>query len=241
MGNNPSKTGGQTPTSPLATHTTHSPHSQTRKEAIVNAQRSSPVPSQPHVHASSPTTQPVISPVSARHTREEGRMGNEQSRHRWSRDRGEAKPREKTSSTPLKVPRGTDPKRQKGPDTQFESSGPPKDPSYIPRSNLNFPPRLPLPIEEETHTPGSPIITASGSPLEVKDDFDAAGLNPRNNSFISEATTEEDDELHELQPFPTEGPSKPVQTVIEWKQPGEKVYITGSFSRWSRKHRMTQE
>lgn len=240
MGNNPSKTGGQTPTSPLASHATASANSQPRKEASVNVQKSSSVPPQPNVPASSPNTPSVISPPSSRHTRENSRMGNEQSRHRW-RDPSDGKPREKISSAPLKVPRGTDPKRQKGPDTQFESSGPPKDPDYIPRSNLNFPPRLPLPIEEETHTPGSPIITATDSTPELKEEFDVTGLRPGHNSFVSEATTEGDDELHELQPFPTEGPSKPVQTVIEWKQPGEKVYVTGSFSSWSRKHRMTRK
>ena len=235
MGNNPSKSGGQAPTSPV---TNHSAHPQTRKEVFVNAQRSSPVSSQ----SSHATTQHVTSPSSYRHSREDSKMGNEQSRVRW-RDRGDAKSKEKSSSAPLKVPRGSDPKRQKGPDTQFEPSGPPKDPNYIPRSNLNFPPRLPLPIEEETHTPGSPILAATGESVEVKEEQDFTGLLPRNNTWASasDAPTEEDDEVNGFQPLTTEGPTKPVQTVIEWRQPGEKVYVTGSFTHWGRKHRLTRE
>ena len=240
MGANTSKSGGQTPASPVTSHAPQNVNSQGRKEVSVNAHKSTSGPSEPNIRTSSPKSQATTS-AQARPSREDSRMGNEQSRHRW-RDRGDGRPKEKTTSTPLKVPRSTDPKRQKGPDTQFESSGPPKDLTYIPpRSNLNHPPRLPLPIEEETHTPGSPILTAAGGPSQVREEFDLTGLLPRNNTWASDAETEEDDDVNGLQPLTTEGPSKPVETVIEWKQPGEKVYVTGSFSHWGRKHRMTRK
>ena len=171
-------------------------------------------------------------------------MGNEQSRQKWKdkvyESESKKKKKEKEQSTPVRVPQGAESRRQKGPDSQFEPSGPPRDPDYIPHSNLNFPPRLPLPIEEELHTPGSPIITPAdlSSALHYED---VEGALPRQTSVVSNTTVDDDDLGDELQPYPFEGSKRTVSTLVQWKQGGDKVYVTGTFTSWSRKFRMTRE
>lgn len=163
-------------------------------------------------------------------------MGNEHSRQKWKE--------KKEQSTPVKVPRGADPKRQKGPDSQFEPSGPPRDLNHIPHTNLNYPPRLPLPIEEEVHTPGSPIFTPAGL-LSALDDGDLEDPLPRPLSVASNTTIDDDDEDddigNELQPYSLDESRRTVPTTVEWKQGGDKVYVTGTFASWSRKFRMNRE
>ncbi|KAJ6782139.1 hypothetical protein PWT90_10519 [Aphanocladium album] len=99
------------------------------------------------------------------------------------------------------------------------------------------PPRLPLPIEEEVHTPGSPILGADESapggdvPEIEQESFD--GLT-RKSSAVSQATFDDEDS-HELRV----DRSRPVvPTRIEWNGGGEKVYVTGTIFQWSRKQRL---
>ena len=87
---------------------------------------------------------------------------------------------------------------------------------------------MPLPIEENVHTPGSPII----SPADLKE----ADL-PRPTSVLSSATAEEDEYEEEYQP-PGVGDVATVPTLIEWEGPGERVYVTGTFAGWNRKFRL---
>ncbi|KAL8652253.1 MAG: hypothetical protein Q9210_002794 [Variospora velana] len=165
-------------------------------------------------------------------------MGNEQSKQRFR----EVAAQRKDASNPVRVPRAADrEKRQRGPDTQFEPSGPPRDLDYVPLSNLNFPPRLPLPIGEEDHTPGSPIITpADLSSVLNEDEID--GVLPRQGSVLSSATAEDDDVAgDELQPHPLDGPRRTVPTTLQWKQGGDRIYVTGTFTSWSRKFRMHRD
>ncbi|CAA9958142.1 MSS4 Phosphatidylinositol-4-phosphate 5-kinase [Pyrenophora teres f. maculata] len=106
---------------------------------------------------------------------------------------------------------------------------------YIPSSQFSRPPRLPLPIEEEVHTPGSPIISAQEiwSPIQ---DSDAEGMLPRRSSMLS-TTTADDDDLGEE--FKTPSTGRPtVPTLIEWEGPGERVYVTGTFAGWNRKYKL---
>lgn len=166
-------------------------------------------------------------------------MGNELSRQEWKDKAHKAKSEEKKQSTPVKVPR-PDQTRQKGPDTQFEPSGPPRDPNWIPPSNLHFPPRLPLPIEEELHTPGSPIITSAGESSVLHDD-DLEGVLPRQTSIVSNTTLDDDEYGNELQPYSGDTSGKFVPTTVQWEQGGDKVYVTGTFTSWSRKFRMNRE
>ncbi|KAG9232453.1 5'-AMP-activated protein kinase beta subunit, interation domain-containing protein [Amylocarpus encephaloides] len=116
----------------------------------------------------------------------------------------------------------------------IEPSGPPaQDMSY----HLTRPPRLPLPIEEEVHTPGSPIIAPA--------DVDAPALDiesldqnilPRRASALSNTTVDEED-AEELRVDKTKAT---VPTTLEWLEGrgGEKVYVTGTIFQWNKKHRL---
>ncbi|KAI1331946.1 carbohydrate-binding module family 48 protein [Xylariaceae sp. FL0255] len=103
--------------------------------------------------------------------------------------------------------------------------------------HMSRPPRLPLPIEEEIHTPGSPIA----SPEDTQQDKDVndippleeQGELPRHASGLSNATDEEDAE--ELRVDKT-GPTLP--TRITWLRGGHKVYVTGTPFQWGRKQRL---
>ncbi|KAH6686241.1 hypothetical protein F5X68DRAFT_14590 [Plectosphaerella plurivora] len=114
------------------------------------------------------------------------------------------------------------------------------DMSYITR-----PPRLPLPIEEEVHTPGSPII----APADADPGSDAAvpvaagdieGLDSssepitRKSSALSNATVDEEDgdELIVDKTRPV------VPTRLEWLRGGDKIYVTGTIFQWNRKQRL---
>ncbi|KAI1805555.1 carbohydrate-binding module family 48 protein [Daldinia bambusicola] len=124
-------------------------------------------------------------------------------------------------------------------DSQYEESlisGPTS--SSIPDMSYHNsrPPRLPLPIEEEIHTPGSPIIAPSDADVQGADDVtsldDSASL-PRRASGLSNATDEDDtEELRVDKTRPT------IPTRIEWSRGGQKVYVTGTPFQWSRKQRL---
>lgn len=105
-------------------------------------------------------------------------------------------------------------------------------------SNMSFisrPPRMPLPIEEEVHTPGSPII----APADIGEPVDAADLDgdsaiARKASNLSNTTIDEDDaeELRVDKTRPT------VPTRLEWLRGGERIYVTGTIFQWNRKQRL---
>lgn len=104
----------------------------------------------------------------------------------------------------------------------------------VPSSHYSRPPRLPLPIEEEPHTPGSPIIapTDFASPLDLGE---IEGAVPRRSSMLS-STTADDDELGDE--FKGPQGKETVPTIVEWEGPGERVYVTGTFAGWDRKYRL---
>lgn len=236
MGNQSSK--DKSPTSPVANHSSSSnpATTNTRREkehkaptSHNNATKSS------HLERISASASP-----SQRYQHQDP-MGNDQSKQTPLDDTKKEKSRSTSKSTPVKVPRGADPRRQRGPDSQFESSGPPRDPDFVPHSNLNFPPRMPLPIEEEFHAPYSPTITAQElSPSLHEEDFN--GAIPRQSSVISSTTLEEEELGNELQPYPYEAPPQGlVPFRLRWTQGGDRVYVTGTFAGWNRKYRMTRE
>ncbi|KAI4239462.1 MAG: hypothetical protein LQ349_000332 [Xanthoria aureola] len=164
-------------------------------------------------------------------------MGNEQSKQSRQKQE-EIEARRKEASGPVKVPGE---RRQRGPDTQFEPAGPARDIDYVPLSNLNFPPRLPLPIGEEDHTPGSPIITPADISSVLNDD-EVDGVLPRQISVLSSTTADDDDVAgDELQPYPFDGSKRTVPTTLRWKQGGDRIYVTGTFTSWSRKFRMHRD
>lgn len=98
---------------------------------------------------------------------------------------------------------------------------------------MTRPPRLPLPIEEEVHTPGSPILGPDESLTDIELGESSDGLT-RKSSAVS-ATTVDEDEGEELRVDKT----RPVvPTKIEWKLGGERVYVTGTIFQWNRKQRL---
>lgn len=100
-------------------------------------------------------------------------------------------------------------------------------------SYLTRPPRLPLPIEEEVHTPGSPIIAPAdaGQPVDDVEGLDQA--RPSSNLSNQSALGEEDPEgLLVDKTRPT------VPTRLEWRHGGDKVYVTGTIFQWNRKTRL---
>ncbi|KAJ2968941.1 hypothetical protein NUW58_g10107 [Xylaria curta] len=98
------------------------------------------------------------------------------------------------------------------------------------------PPRLPLPIEEEIHTPGSPIAAPEDSGND--DVVDVGPLDdqtsiPRRTSGLSNVTDEDDtEELRVDKSRPT------LLTRITWLRGGQKVYVTGTPFQWGRKQRL---
>ena len=251
MGNQSSKpSASHAPVSPVTNHSSNSSTANSRKELrSPPAQRSHNAntpnqerPSHIDIHSYSANSSPTQRNLAAN-----GVMGNEQSRQHGDdhgkREKEKDKERSKhNKSTPMRVPRGSDPRRQRGPDSQFEPSGPPRDPNYIPHSNLNFPPRLPLPIEEEFHAPGSPVLAPRGFSSSLNED-DVDGTLPRQSSAISSTTIDDDAAGDELRgPYLYEQPHVGlVPTFLQWKKEGEKVYVTGTFSGWGTKFRMHRE
>ena len=165
------------------------------------------------------------------------KMGSEQSK--ISKDEKD-KSKSKSKTTPVRVPRGVDPHRQRGPDSQFEPSGPPPDPNYIPHSNLNHPPRLPLPIHDEAHHPGSPIIRGQDDISSALHHSDVEGPLPRQASNIS-STTADDDDLGDQLLQQQDHVDGYVPTPVIWRHGGEKIYVTGTFASWNTKIRMHKE
>lgn len=118
------------------------------------------------------------------------------------------------------------------PESHLISSGSITD-MYLTRG----PPRLPLPIEEEVHTPGSPILGPDEGLEDVPDVEHGAessdGLTRKSSAVSANAYDEEDSEELRVDR------SRPVvPTVIEWKGGGEKAYVTGTIFQWSRKQRL---
>lgn len=115
----------------------------------------------------------------------------------------------------------------------IEPSGPSvlQDMSY----HLTRPPRLPLPIEEEVHSPGSPIVSAADieDPILDIETLDSDGI-PRRTSALSNTTIDEED-AEELN---VDKSGLTVPTTFEWRRGGAKVYVTGTIFQWNKKHRL---
>jgi hypothetical protein len=100
------------------------------------------------------------------------------------------------------------------------------------------PPRLPLPIQGKVYTPGSPLISAADltiplGPLE-------AGFPALGSSYtLCHSPADEEDGGDDLGTV-RQGVLPSVPTVIEWREPGNKVYVTGTFADWDRKYRLTK-
>ncbi|KAF4992789.1 hypothetical protein FDECE_13619 [Fusarium decemcellulare] len=100
---------------------------------------------------------------------------------------------------------------------------------------LTRPPRLPLPIDEEVHTPGSPILAPeSDQPVPEIELIDSSDGMTRKSSALS-ATTVDEEDSEELRVDKT----RPVvPTKLEWLRGGDKIYVTGTIFQWNRKQRL---
>ena len=112
------------------------------------------------------------------------------------------------------------------------------DRDHVPPPQAHRPPRLPLPIEEEIYTPGSPIISPADITLALNQDQLETGL-PRRSSLLSSTTADDEEAGDELQPYDADpGVKRAVPTLVEWKGRGDRVYVTGTFAGWNKKYRL---
>jgi hypothetical protein len=125
--------------------------------------------------------------------------------------------------------------RQNDPASSIDPADASQPEYVVSPSHFSRPPRLPLPIEEETHVPGSPILSSENySPI---DPDEVEGTLPRHASIISNTTNADDEDLGDEFKGPnTQRPTVP--TLIEWEGEGERVYATGTFAGWNRKYRL---
>jgi hypothetical protein len=145
-----------------------------------------------------------------------------------------------SSAEPMDVPTAMSRNRQ----NDFEESNFSRH--YTPVSQLR-PPRLPLPIADaqvepipESPTLG-PVQTGNEDVSNLYDDdpmSPTAETLRRKDSMLS-ATTQDDDEVGELQPYAVDTTgAKLVAVPIVWRQDGEKVFVTGTFANWQRKFKL---
>ena len=120
-----------------------------------------------------------------------------------------------------------------------QSAAPALSSNYTPVSKLR-PPRLPLPIAD-VQMPESPTL----APVPTKDEDVSVLLDEdpslrRKSSMLSDSTQDDEEIGDELQPYAADvaGLAKVVPTKIEWRQKGDKVYVTGTFANWERKFRL---
>ncbi|KAI9818526.1 MAG: hypothetical protein M1827_000585 [Pycnora praestabilis] len=267
MGNNESKVSGSTPSSPAvaATKAANSniptrrePRRRDSIQALSTGKATAAPPSESLTSATAHSTSQTRSQKS--HSRQRSRtveaaahkaqqaapdkMGNEQSRTRPESHNDDLQ----QSSEPVNVPGPSESSmkydRTLVDHTVVEPAVPlddVHDAYYHPASNFSRPPRLPLPIDEESHTPGSPII----SPADISSALDPdaiEGALPRRSSILSSTTVDDDEIGDELHAYTVDGGMRQtIPTVIEWKQGGERVYVTGTFAGWNRKFRLHKD
>lgn len=111
---------------------------------------------------------------------------------------------------------------------------PSPDPYYLPSAQYTRAPRLPIPVGEEDQDPGSPIPTPADAG-EYDEDVNAETKSIAALSHASDADDASADDVFGLGMM--HGLPR-VPTLIEWKEGGETVYVTGSFSNWERKYKL---
>ncbi|KAI9661759.1 MAG: hypothetical protein M1821_008998 [Bathelium mastoideum] len=260
MGNNPSSqrnSSGSGPQSPASTHhhaTINQSHASSRKEPrrresiqALSGPKATVAPPSASLESATAhsSTQSRAIPSHARHrshttatphlrpTHSPEAMGNN---HSQEKPRTTTPPlRPSPVTLPVDVPASSETHGKFAP-SPIDPTADADEQYQLPPSNYSRPPRLPLPIEEEVHTPGSPII----SPADVTEAVEPVGTNgslPRRQSVLSSTTAEDEEENGDDFPISdTIGPKVP--TLIEWKGKGEKIYVTGTFAGWDRKYRL---
>ena len=187
----------------------------------------------PAAHLNHPAPSPKSNSPSPHNT--ESQMGAQQSKEEPKIDVRDQP--SKPVDVPVSATNTNDSSSLRSHSHPIEPSGPPASATQDMSYHLTRPPRLPLPIEEEVHTPGSPII----APTDVGTDTPALDIDqldnetlPRRSSALSNTTIDEED-AEELRVDKT---GATVPTTFEWKRDGEKVYVTGTIFQWNKKHRL---
>ncbi|KAL0262160.1 galactose metabolism-related protein [Diplodia seriata] len=164
------------------------------------------------------------------------RMGSGQSHEKDQREPSPPPPEPSPLTQPVDVPQSAARAPSSSPPDAGEAPSSQSDAYHTQAATFARPPRLPLPIEEEVHTPGSPIISPADLTAPI-DPESIDGVLPRRTSVLSSTTADEDEVVDDN--FDTEGGLRPaVPTVVEWLGPGEKVYVTGTFAGWNKKFRL---
>ncbi|KAI9049492.1 hypothetical protein LZ554_006522 [Drepanopeziza brunnea f. sp. 'monogermtubi'] len=158
---------------------------------------------------------------------------DESKRETRDRDRDRDQP-SKPVNVPIPAPNPDSP-ASRSYSHSLDPSGPPatQDMSY----HLTRPPRLPLPIEEEVHTPGSPIIAPTDMDAPVLDIESLDDDTLRRRSSALSTTTVDEEDAEELR---IDKDKASVPTTFEWKTTGagEKAYVTGTIFQWNKKYRL---
>lgn len=118
---------------------------------------------------------------------------------------------------------------------ELEDNGHFEERTFVPISH-HRPPRLPLPIAELPESPNLGPVSKTDSDVPIFEQDDS--VLPRRNSMISVTTQDEEDVGEELQPFGAGYSGQTVPFTIEWNQPAEKVFVTGTFAAWDKKYRL---
>lgn len=249
MGNNPSKSpSGDSPTP------THNALSASGNERKVNRRTSinalsgtKATAADPSASKESATGQPVPHSQTPVQQRLQSRNVSQpvyrvpEGLDRRDSRRSDTRSREGTAvetSNPVQVPSSS------GRSGSRRDAYPPVAPSGLPlntyygSSLLQRPPRLPLPIGDANATPGSPIIApadAQGDPFPYES---LDNQTPQTTIALDNTPVDEDEMEDELQSYAMFGVGKAVPTVIEWKNPGDRVYVTGTFVNWEKKFRL---
>ena len=96
-------------------------------------------------------------------------------------------------------------------------------------------------MEEEEPNPGSPIPIPTGVGESAGCDEDAAA-DTKSLAALSHASEGDDADADDVFGLGMMyGALPPVPTLIEWKEGGETVYVTGTFSNWEKKFKLLRK
>lgn len=182
-------------------------------------------------HSGSPSYEEQKRPTSAEKTQAV------EVRNLQGREKEEAIPE---PSTPMNVPAGIS-SHLIGSDA-VDTSAPPFATKYPSVSQLQRPPRLPLPIAENEQVPGSPLLEPVSTADEDVSMFEEEAGLPRKASMLSNATADDIEVGDELQPYGEDaGLKKVVPVRMTWRRDTDQVYVVGTFTNWERKYPLIKQ
>ncbi|KAJ9301393.1 hypothetical protein DTO271G3_1528 [Paecilomyces variotii] len=237
MGNNPSKTPSTGASSSSAAQNLSVPGNDRRVHRRVSNHGLKSAAADPSAskdsatgHPAANTQTPVQQRLQSRNIPDEAGRPERSDSKRIQRHRSVPK---QDPSDPVQVPSRPSARRDPG----VAPSGPPLNTYYGASAHLQRPPRLPLPIGDATATPGSPVIAPADPGIESVP-WDALDEPLTRQTTSHRTTAVDEDEVVDDDQYSISGVGKAVPTTIEWRGPGEKVYVTGTFVNWEKKFRV---